>query len=545
MTGEPERGGAAGVGAPSGAGTRRAGAPEPEAPPPLGRRGALAVALLVALADVTIYRGRGFAGAALLVAVAPLLLLLGSVGPRLRGGMGVVGALLLLLAGRLLWCGSEGAVVFGAALLIGFAMTLAGLRPHVLETAVFAAQTVQAGYLGLARIGRSLRVPAPRISRDRWLATTLPIAALAGFGLLFVLANPDLLASLGKNAQRLLEGLRDWVVERAPRPGQVVFWFVVAWVALGLLRPLVGRAPFLPAAETRPEKPGETGLPGTVDWHPVFRNTLLGLIGLFAVYLAFEFGTLWFREFPAGFNYSGYAHQGAAWLTLALALATALLSVVFSGRTRADPRAPRLRRLAWVWSAENLLLALAVYNRLFIYVGFNGMTRMRVVGLFGTTAVVAGFALVLQKIARDRDLVWLVRHQLWALALTVYAYLVAPVDAIAVGYNARRILAGDPAPSVMIAVHLIDAEGLVRLLPLLECQDPAIREGVHALLAEAHTAAEARAARRAELGWTTYQVAEVRLLRGLREASPRWAGLDARARQAALQRFQAYARRWY
>ncbi len=101
--------------------------------------------------------------------------------------------------------------------------------------------------------------------------------------------------------------------------------------------------------------------------------------------------TLWGREFPRGFHYSGYAHEGAAWLTLALAMATAGLSLVFAGRTLADPRLAVLRRWGNVWAIQNLLLAVAVYHRLHIYIGFNGMTRMRTVGIFGISCVVAGF----------------------------------------------------------------------------------------------------------------------------------------------------------
>ncbi len=56
--------------------------------------------------------------------------------------------------------------------------------------------------------------------------------------------------------------------------------------------------------------------------YPALRNTLWTVIGLFAVYLVFEFMTLWFRSLPPGFYYAGYARERAAWLTVALALAT-------------------------------------------------------------------------------------------------------------------------------------------------------------------------------------------------------------------------------
>jgi hypothetical protein len=277
-----------------------------------------------------------------------------------------------------------------------------------------------------------------------------------------------------------------------------------------------------------------------------FRNTLLTVIALFGCYLVFEFRTLWFREFPQGFHYSGYAHEGAAWLTFALALATGVLSLVFRGSILADPRLNHLRRLAWIWSALNLIMALAVYNRLFIYVGFNGMSRMRIVGLFGITTVVVGFLWVVWKIARNRDFVWLIRRHLWTLAAAVYLFAIMPVDAIVCRYNVRRILSGDPAPSVQISVHPINAEGILSLLPLVDCQDATIREGVRAMLAERHDEAQSLARTRKRLGWTTWQLADQRVLDELRRQGKRWSSMsDLGTRREARQKFDAYAYQWY
>ena len=121
---------------------------------------------------------------------------------------------------------------------------------------------------------------------------------------------------------------------------------------------------------------------------------------LFACYLGFELYYLWMREIPEGFYYSGYAHEGAAWLTVALAISTFTLGFIFHGALLAHPRIDTLKKLTWIWSAENFLLALCVYHRLYIYIGYNGMTRMRVVALFGIAAVVGGFALVVWKVLK-------------------------------------------------------------------------------------------------------------------------------------------------
>jgi len=269
---------------------------------------------------------------------------------------------------------------------------------------------------------------------------------------------------------------------------------------------------------------------------------------LFALYLLFEFQTLWGRVFPPGFHYSGYAHEGAAWLTVALALATALLSIVFRGRMLSDPRLSRLKRLAWLWSLENLLLAIAVYHRLWIYTGFNGMTRMRVVGLLGMTSVVAGFVLVVWKINRQRSFRWLIRRQLWTVAFALYLYCVLPVDGWVQYYNVSSILSGQPAPSVQIVAHETSDEGWLQLEPLLTCEDVVIREGVSALLADRRIELELAASLEASPEhWTARQFARERLRAMLNHHRRDWpddAGAAA-ARRAALERFREYAMQWY
>jgi hypothetical protein len=232
--------------------------------------------------------------------------------------------------------------------------------------------------------------------------------------------------------------------------------------------------------------------------------------------------------------------------TAALALATAVLSVIFRAGILQDPRLPQLRKLAWVWSAENLLLALAVYHRMHIYINFNGMTRMRTVGLLGMTAVVVGFLLVVWKIMQGRSFVWLVNRQLWTLSGAVFLYAVLPVDLLVHTYNVRRILAGDLAPSVQISVHPIDAGGYLVLHPLIACDDEAIREGVKAMLAERALHARVLEDRRATENWTSFQLAERLLLRQLEGRAADWAAYsDATRREAALQHYRDYAYQWY
>ncbi|MBN1912654.1 MAG: DUF4173 domain-containing protein, partial [Pirellulales bacterium] len=339
----------------------------------------------------------------------------------------------------------------------------------------------------------------------------------------------------------------DWLLHFSA--WEVVFWVAVVWIGVGLLRPMAGR--LLPSDEDGEDETVPEGPSASSPLYTAYRNTLVVVILLFAAYLVFEFYKLGFHEFPKGFYYSGYAHQGAAWLTVALGLTTVILSLVFSGRTLRDPRLAQLRALAWIWSMQNFVLAAAVYNRLAIYVGFNGMTRMRIVGIFGMSAVVVGFVLVLWKIGHNRTFAWLLRRHLLTVAVAVYLFALTPLDTIVVSYNVRQILAGDLKPSVQITEHPINAEGVLLLRPLLECKDRIIREGIRAMLAQRDQDAETLARERAKLGWTAYQMADQRALEGFRANRAEWGTFrgttdaDSIKRQETYDAFKKYAYQWY
>lgn len=509
---------------------------------PVAWRELLAVLLMVVLSDLTIYRGEGYAADALLFVVAPLLLWIGAFRHESKWATFVV-ALLLGLAGiKLLWCGSWLLVLCGWSLLFAFAMTLAGLCPYVLETLVFAAQTIRSGYEGLQDYGRVLERRSDAQPRTPWLNVGLPIMTLLAFGTIFTLANPDLVTMFSTRVQAFVEVIKTWLDGFSFF--EVAFWVAALWICVGLIRPQVSR-PTSVAEDAR-----STAAIAEAPLYAAFRNTLVAVIGLFAFYLVFEFDSLWFRDFPDEFFSSGrvhkYAHEGAAWLTLALAMATVVLSLIFRGKTLADPRLPALKRLAWIWSLENALLAITVYHRLGIYIGYNGMTRMRVVGLLGITCVVVGFAHVLWKIAFQKRFVWLLRRHLWTVAAAVFLFALLPVDALIHRYNVSRILSGDAAPSVQISVQPISSEGMLVLKPLLEADNEIIREGIRAMLAEQLGKSERLAARQKELGWSTFQLADRQLLEQLRELEPQlksYAELAPRAE--ARQRFQDYAYQWY
>jgi uncharacterized protein DUF4153 len=421
---------------------------------------------------------------------------------------------------------------------------LAGYVPYLTDAFTFALKIPYHGARTLVAYGRGFLNFGRRFAPATVIAIVVPLAIGAAFMLLFVLANPDLVKSVSKTLSQLVERLRGGLLDFSL--GECVFLAYVGWITLALLRARVSRSRKAQQAEAssdiEPAAPQAGIAPRSL--YLAWRNTLALVVAIYAVYLVFEFQTLWFRQFPKGYYYSGYAHEGAAWLTIALALATSILSLIFRGRILADSRVRWLKRLAWIWSLENFVLAAAVYNRLMIYVGFNGMTPMRILGFYGVSAVVGGFLLVMVKIAHGHDLAWLIQRHLWTLGLAIYLYAITPLDYLAMRYNVARIVAGDSAPSVQISEHPITSEGLIALLPLFNAPDSLVKNGVAALLVERQSELEQQ--RDSADHWTAYQMADRFFLKQMDRLPPSTVRFANEAsRSGAWRQFKTYAYQWY
>ena len=499
----------------------------------------VAVMLAVIVADVAIFRGGGFSGIATMLALLPVLLVAGSPDRRPLKPIWLIVVAIILLAARLVWCGSELAVFCGCGLVCVFALALVGRTVHVLETFSFGWCVLPSGLTGLLPYW-NVSKRGVAIVTPKWLNYLLPAIACLVFGFLFVLANPHLAEFVSLKTANLLRNLERWLIHTSPF--EFVFLAFAAVVFIGLLRPW--RSIEELEDSCRSAEPVETS---ESYLFTAFRNTMVTVTILFAVYLMFEFQTLWFREFPEGFYYSGYAHEGAAWLTVALGLATGMLSMIFRGTVLSDPRIGRLRTLAWIWSVENLILGLAVFNRMFIYIHFNGMTQMRVIGLFGMSTVIVGFGMVVMKIVRDRSFLWLLRRHLLTLAIATYLYALTPVDWLVTRYNVSRVAAGDLAPAVQISVHPINAEGLLLLRSLVDHENVVLSDGIRALLAEQQQILEGQVDRESKLGWSHYQMSNRVLLKGLRASQDKWQEFSRfpAARNGARHAFDTFVYQWY
>ncbi len=506
------------------------------------RTGGLWVAW-VAITDGAIYRGGGWSGVALVLAIAPILAVAlvegspSSLACLVHYGRLLDGASCQASVVRISGCG------YCRWRCLPWAYLGSPWRRSLCWARVGAPFRVCAGavlacieFLVRRSLGESNRGVGPPLRLDGLAGVLVPLAATLVFSLIFVMANPDLQTQVAEawswSLGYLLEAMQnmDWF--------QVIFWCGSALLGLGISFPYLRGI-----AERNIDQAIDEGsvVPVTFDVRFLMaRNTLWMVIVLFAVYLVYEVSSMWFRSFPKGFYYAGYAHQGAFWLTVALALSTILLSIIFCRSMLRDARLKNLRKLAWIWSFENWVLAIAAFYRLAIYIDFNGMTRMRVIGILGVGTVVMGFGLVVYKIIYTRSFAWLIQRQLWALAAAFVLHAILPVDWLVHAHNGREVHQGHWSPSVQTIAHPMRPDGMLPLISLVDCEDIEIREGIRAM------AADWRARLARNRNWTEFQLAEKLLMGELDRIDWKLAAYrDRDLREARLKRFREYAYQWY
>jgi len=450
---------------------------------PARSRDLVALVVFVVAADVLLYTfgGTGVAQAAffalagaLVVATTPKR----QVSPRLAVALG----LLAVVAGHLSWRGGGFGTVLAAGLVLSVAVLVRmkhAIVPDVVSSMAASAWAMPGRLFSHARGAKGLVSPAGE-GKTRapfaWSTVLVPLAALLVFTGIFLFANPVLEA---------------WAVRAfgnisLPSPVRPLFWLAAAACGAVTLKPALRRA-WQSTLGRRSH--------GAVDDSSVVsekalgmaRNTLVAVNAIFLLENAVDALSLWVGRPPAGLGYTEYAHRGTAWLTFALFLSTAVLGAIFRGSFHFDSRAKTVRTLAYVWAAQNVILALGTFRRIQLYVDLSGLTSLRILGILGTSLVVTGFALVVLMIRKRLTLGWLIHRQLDALVVFSVLYVVAPTELLSTEWNQRRLFDGQYAPLLNVVASTHADENVPALVKLLAHPDPVVQKGTAALLASRPT----------------------------------------------------------
>lgn len=499
-------------------------APKPRTMPARPRELVAVVGLAVA-ADLAMWRGKelavgGFGAAAFFLAV-PALLLVAARARLYTIRLGATLAIFGAIAARCAYSPTIGTVLLGLLGVFALAITMRNRSSFLTDVvasfgSTFATvpQRIEAAFIGFRKVLGSTR-EGPR----GFAQIGIPAVLVAAFVGLFALANPLVARWLGGLTQ----------IVHAPSPLRVFTWLALLGGAVLLVRPAVRRSKAVEAADTTGQ-----ATPGALV---IARNALLPLNIVFFVYNMLDATYLWAGSPPPGVSARQYAHEGAAWLTLTLALLTIVVGVMFRGTLAHDLRAKTTRILAFVWLGQGAVLAVGTFRRLAIHITTSGLSNIRIMGMFGTAVVAVGLVLVGVKLLKRFTFVWLLRRQLDALVLALLGFSILPTHLVSAGVNVNRVMEHEYQALVHVEEQAVEAESASSLLPLLDHDDERIRRGIAALLLNERD--NLRRAERANQGWRDRDLASARALRELEAASPKLeAVLDDVTRPDAIQPFE-------
>ncbi|MEK7449176.1 MAG: DUF4173 domain-containing protein [Planctomycetota bacterium] len=460
--------------------------------------------------------------------------------------------LVIMLAIRSIWQSSAFNWLAGFVLLFVFTCSVKKYSVHIMELTHSFCLTVIRFPLALIGIVKTLwplgaKLPAWSVKGFRlgliWL---IPAIVVLVFLLIFAAGNLVVESWMTKAWRWLWEQLIH-IFDYFPSIGHIFFWIFAFFFAVILLAPKSVRRTILTLFLGEEEKMTKPSwfFPAVDLQATIARNTLVAVNLLFLFYNMVDIYFLRIKKIlPEGLSYSTYARSGTFWLTLALALTSLILGIIFLRDLNFNRRTPILKILTWVWVGQNLIITLLTFQRLKLYIDYNGLTRLRIVGAYGITAVILGLLIVAFKIYKIKTFFWMTRRHLLVFALGLLALVITPMDWVVFKYNTRIILHDNPRPAIILAVKPITAEGIPALIPLLDCPDRIISEGVAGLLLREQEQLEKLKSK--EKRWVDTELSRSYALKTIKSVQPRLKQIIPDGDwKKAVDKLYEYSKEWY
>ncbi|HYD37337.1 MAG TPA: DUF4173 domain-containing protein [Allosphingosinicella sp.] len=301
------------------------------------------------------------------------------------------------------------------------------------------------------RIARRRRGPARLVGALPLVA--LPVLGTALFLALFSAANP-LIANAFANADlfALAGGLS--IVRLA-------FWAAMVPLLWSFLRP--------PRVRLDPPRPDtdDLALPGVSAASVTL--SLATFNAVFALQNGLDIAFLWSgAPLPDGVTLAEYAHRGAYPL-IATAVLAGLFVLVTLRPGSPTAESPLVRRLVYVWIAQNVVLVASTMLRTADYIEAYSLTRLRIAALVWMALVAIGLVLICVRLWRGRSGAWLINANLAVALVALAACAVVDLGAVAAQWNVRHAREASGRGARLDLCYL-NALGPSALLPLIELE---------------------------------------------------------------------------
>lgn len=140
---------------------------------------------------------------------------------------------------------------------------------------------------------------------------------------------------------------------------------------------------------------------------------------------------------PENMNMSDYVHQGVGMLILSIVLAITLLLFFFKGAINFDGNNRLMKRLAYLWIIQNIMLVLLTLNRNGMYVEIHGLTYKRIGVFIYLGLALIGLISTWMKLKKFHTTFWLLKSNLMIWLSVLFINLPLNWNLAILHYNLR------------------------------------------------------------------------------------------------------------
>ncbi|MCB0564903.1 MAG: DUF4173 domain-containing protein [Phaeodactylibacter sp.] len=330
--------------------------------------------------------------------------------------------------------------------IISFLLLIGYLQQEKVRFVVFAFVLGLANLIeGPLTLTRALRENLPKRRNwqmaGRWAQLTLlPLGLGAVFASLYYHATPRFAQAVDFLWRRLSFSFK-WI-----HLGEQVWPLLWGLFVMGALLGASYLSPFaseieekLPFSLKRRQKYFQLWKPGMLSLKNEYRASLIafGLLnGLALLANLADLRYIWISYSDAGpQELSQYVHAGTYLLLFAIMLAMATVIWYFRGKLNFYPENEWLRGLAFLWLAQNAMLAISVGLRNWQYVAYYGLAYKRLGVFWFLSLVLYGLYTLFQKVKTRQTITFLLHRNSWAVYASFLALSLINWDLAITRYN--------------------------------------------------------------------------------------------------------------
>ncbi|MBU1368457.1 MAG: DUF4173 domain-containing protein [Bacteroidetes bacterium] len=236
----------------------------------------------------------------------------------------------------------------------------------------------------------------------------------------------------GKLSEAFLERINEWIVQ-----------INIEWLPTFILGILLTSLFLFSGAEKLlsyfEQKPDAMPLKAPVESTKLFRGGAIVLVISLNLMLLivnwFDLKNVWlFFEWNGDFL-KQFVHEGTYMLLFSVALAAAIMLVIYSNASTTIQKDKWLAGLSYFWIAQNIFLVFSVGMRNYWYMSYFALAYKRIAVVFVLILLLAGLVLLLWKIKNQRSVYWLIKQSSLVFFLIFGIAAIFNWDGIIARYN--------------------------------------------------------------------------------------------------------------